>query len=317
MGYPHSSSRRRMYKKINKTVIIDDDQNTKLHYAAALDNVEEINKIIASRQKLDPENYLGWTPLMMAIRNENASAVDTLLLHGANPIKKNKFGISAFLMSVACGDIAIMEKILNHSLSRGISKQCLEKSFSPVSLAILCGHNQMLRYLLELCFDPNAATSLTGITPLMFASVLRKEMAVKKLLQFKADIDKKNHLGITAGDIEQYRGNGIETYTGENGPQALFAITSHLQNSPHLQLTPYPEARIRKSSSPQSPNMIYTPKFSPNISQSMGQQFFGPDFGTCSPSLRIFCDPFLNATISCLSNDSSWLGAEICYPEYV
>ena len=83
-----------MYKKINKTVIIDDDQNTKLHYAAALDNVEEINKIIASKQKLDPENYLGWTPLMMAIRNENASAVDTLLLHGANPIKKNKFGES-------------------------------------------------------------------------------------------------------------------------------------------------------------------------------------------------------------------------------
>ena len=81
-------------------VIIDDDKNTKLHYAAALGNLEEIDKIIASKQKLDPENYLGWTPLMMAIRNANALAVDTLLIKGADATKKNKFGefVSRFVL---------------------------------------------------------------------------------------------------------------------------------------------------------------------------------------------------------------------------
>ncbi|KAJ3639269.1 hypothetical protein Zmor_002634 [Zophobas morio] len=68
----------------NKVVIIDDDKNTTLHYAAALGNLEEIHKIIGSKQKLDPENYLGWTPLMMAVRNVNGLGVNILLLKGAD-----------------------------------------------------------------------------------------------------------------------------------------------------------------------------------------------------------------------------------------
>jgi ankyrin repeat protein len=83
------------YIRRNKVVIIDDDKNTRLHYAAALDNVAEIEKIVATKQKLDPENYLGWTPLMMAVRNANPDAINLLLKHGADATKKNKFGETA------------------------------------------------------------------------------------------------------------------------------------------------------------------------------------------------------------------------------
>lgn len=85
------------YIRRNKVIIVDDDKNTKLHYAAALGNIEEIDKIVAKKQKLDPENYLGWTPLMMAIRHSNSMAMDILLNNGADASKKNKFGEKIFL----------------------------------------------------------------------------------------------------------------------------------------------------------------------------------------------------------------------------
>lgn len=79
------------YIKKNKILIVDDDKNTRLHYACALNNLAEVEKQVATRQKLDPENYLGWTPLMMAVKNCNAPVVDYLLASGADATKKNKF----------------------------------------------------------------------------------------------------------------------------------------------------------------------------------------------------------------------------------
>ncbi|KAJ3656151.1 hypothetical protein Zmor_015248 [Zophobas morio] len=306
----------------NKVVIIDDDKNTKLHYAAALGNLEEIDKIIASKQKLDPENYLGWTPLMMAIRNANALAVDTLLIKGADATKKNKFGINAFLISVTCGDIVVVEKLLNHLLTGGVSRQSLQRLFSPVSLAILYGHNHIFKYLLERSFDPNAAAPLTGITPLMFAAALGKEKLITKLLNFKANIHKKNHLGKTAVDIAHTRHNSVETNFDKTKarPQPLIIITSHNQNSPHLQLTPYPEAMGRKSSNTRTPSMVCTPRITPITPQFMPQMFFGSNFTPSqfiSPGPPMAYHSFLNAAVTPSNFVSPLPSPQICYPNYV
>lgn len=70
----------------------DDDRNTNLHYAAANGNVEEILNELSHGQKIDAENYLGWTPLMMAVRKGQYKAAVTLLDHKADATKKNYFG---------------------------------------------------------------------------------------------------------------------------------------------------------------------------------------------------------------------------------
>ena len=100
-------------------------------------------------------------------------------------------GINAFLISVTCGDIVVVEKLLNHLLTGGGSRQSLQRLFSPVSLPILYDHNHIFKYLLERSFDPNAAAPLTGITSLMGAAALGKEKLINKLLHFKANIHKK------------------------------------------------------------------------------------------------------------------------------
>lgn len=83
------------YIKKNKVVTVDDDQNTLLHYAAALGNYKKVEEELAKGHKKDPENYLGWTPLMMAVRNCQHHVINLLLDHEkyrSDATKTNKYG---------------------------------------------------------------------------------------------------------------------------------------------------------------------------------------------------------------------------------
>lgn len=73
--------------------------------------------------------------------------------------------MNVFLISVTCGDITILEKVLNHLLSGGVSRQSMQKLFSPISLSILFGQSHVTNYLIERSFDINAAAPLTGLPP--------------------------------------------------------------------------------------------------------------------------------------------------------
>lgn len=74
------------------TTILDNDQNTILHYSAARGKDEDFAKKLIKNQKLDVQNYLGWTPMMMACRNGRISTVKILLELGADVTKHNKYG---------------------------------------------------------------------------------------------------------------------------------------------------------------------------------------------------------------------------------
>lgn len=78
--------------KNNKTTIIDEDNNTLLHYAAGLDRAEIVERELMDGQKINAENYLGWTALMMAARNGHTKLVRSLIEYGADTTKRNKYG---------------------------------------------------------------------------------------------------------------------------------------------------------------------------------------------------------------------------------
>lgn len=71
---------------------IDDDRNRPIHVAAAGGDENWVCKELNRGAKVDVENYLGWTPLMMATRNGHLKVATLLLQYKADATKKNKFG---------------------------------------------------------------------------------------------------------------------------------------------------------------------------------------------------------------------------------
>lgn len=78
-------------RKLNNNVV-DNDKNTEFHYLAACGQTDKISRDLVVRQRIDIENYLGWTALMMACKNGYLETVKLLLDMGSDPSKKNKFG---------------------------------------------------------------------------------------------------------------------------------------------------------------------------------------------------------------------------------
>ncbi|CAH1183181.1 unnamed protein product [Phaedon cochleariae] len=293
----------------DKMALIDEDENTQMHYSAALGKTEDFDSSMTG--KLNVENYLGWTPLMMACRNGHVSTVKVLLDLSADATKKNKFGTSTFLISISSGKLEIVTMILNNLLTGGISRRCLQNTLSPLSLAILFRHQDVLEYLVGQKFDINAATPVTGITPLMFASAMEDCPAYTLLIKKKADTTMKNCLGATADEIKQSRNQKRapqkEKETKPLTPAELISMSPHMnafrppyyfispQNS-FILVSPNPVVQLRKSSNAQtpSPNIVMAPNVTPITPMGCGPQFFfPPDFvGGQQYCGAVPCSPF-------------------------
>lgn len=185
---------------------IDDDKNTKLHYSAAKNDVDAIVDYLENESSIvDPENYLKWTPLMMACRHGHFESVKVLLSYRANATLRNKMGMNVLQIAIASGNLEMVEYLLEHFLTGGISKRYLENNFSIISLAILFRHQNILEFLIKKQFQLDIQTHVTGISPLMVAQAIENDNAISTLLNNKVDTKLKNYLGHTAVDIATIR----------------------------------------------------------------------------------------------------------------
>ncbi|KAG5888576.1 hypothetical protein JTB14_029873 [Gonioctena quinquepunctata] len=272
--------------------LLDDDKNTKLHYVAAQGRNEDFTKQMLQKHTIDAENYLGWTPLMMACRNGHLKTVESLLKLSADASRKNRFGCSVFLISISSGKLEIVSLIINHLLQGGISRRNLQNVLSPLSLAILFRHQNVLEYLVSQKFDMNKTTSFTGITPLMFATAMEDTDAYNLLIKNKCHKSMKNHLGATADEIKRARNEKKEPEKEVKlTPAEMISLSPHMTalHSPYYVINPQTpffmmnsnpaEVRIRKSSNAMtpSPNVYVTsPSVTPITPMNYAQQFFFP-----------------------------------------
>lgn len=145
----------------------------------------------------------------------------------------------------------------------------------------------------------------------MFAAAMGHNKAIKRLLQYNADIYAKNCLDKTAPDILQSKHEKVDI--GYNAHKQkpphiplIFVSTHSTSRSPHLQLTPYQSPMIlpqhlRKSSNTKTPNSWSTPGITPIGPQFLPQVFFGPNFSPSqfvSPNISYHSNAFLNQNIS-------------------
>jgi len=184
--------------------------------------------------------------LVRAIKQDNASAIESLLAQGVDPNAKdehgqlgivmallegsfqaakaladspklkveqtNNAGENALMMAAFTGQIEIAKKLV----AKGASVN--KSGWTPLHYAATKGQLDMIRYLLLSGADIDAG-SPNGSTPLMMAVGYGSPEAVKLIIESGADIGKRNQLGLSALDFaKQYE-----------RPDAVKLVTQALQ----------------------------------------------------------------------------------------
>ncbi|KAL3290082.1 hypothetical protein HHI36_023451 [Cryptolaemus montrouzieri] len=209
----------------NKDIKTSSEKNTVLHFSAAHGIVSDIMRDLQlPNQKIDDENFMGWTPLMMAVRNGHVEAVKTLLEKGADVSRKNKFGMNILIMSIASGHLEIVKMILRHMLRGGISRNRMQEYISPLSMALLFKQTYLLNWLIQKNFSPNSPTCKTGLTPLMFAAAVSPDKLIHLLEIRGANINCKNYMGFTHHHMKTWRSKGLNYLNGSEKKEAKIQV---------------------------------------------------------------------------------------------
>lgn len=183
-----------------------------LHYAAWIGDVndfqlieekigERLNEFINQSATID---LLDATPLDLAVRTKNYSAVRWLLSHGANINKRNRYGETPFMKAIKENDLdAVRLCIYNRELD------LYEKDVygrNPIHLAACLDEKQILEFLLskdELKSLKNM-TDIFGQTPLDLAIENKKDETIALLLETDhLDVHQLSNYGRNKADISQ------------------------------------------------------------------------------------------------------------------
>ncbi|XP_043972345.1 B-cell lymphoma 3 protein homolog [Gambusia affinis] len=188
----------------------DEDGDTALHIAVVQGELTIVHKLIhllaLARRGLDIYNNLRQTPLHLAVITKQANMVDVLLRAEADPAVLDRHGQTALHL---CCEYQLL-KCLSVLLSFSSSSPCLEirnfEGLSPLHLAVLQGHKNLTKMLLDAGADINAMDIKSGQSPLMHAVESNNADMVHFLIESGCDVNSQSYSGNTALHIACGRG---------------------------------------------------------------------------------------------------------------
>ncbi|XP_061574436.1 B-cell lymphoma 3 protein [Cololabis saira] len=190
----------------------DEDGDTALHIAVVQGKLSMVHDLIRlllrARRPLDIYNNLRQTPLHLAVITKQANIVDILLRAGADPAALDRHGQTAFHL---CCEYDHSE-CLSVLLSLCPSSTCLEirnfEGLSPLHLAVMQGHEDLAKMLLDAGADINAMDIKSGLSPLMHAVESNNADMVRFLIESQnaCDVNGQTYSGNTALHIACGRG---------------------------------------------------------------------------------------------------------------
>ncbi|XP_060937775.1 B-cell lymphoma 3 protein homolog [Limanda limanda] len=180
----------------------DEDGDTALHIAVVQGELAIvctlIHLLLWARRGLDVYNNLRQTPLHLAVITQQAEIVDVLLKAGADPTALDRNGQTALHLCCEYNQ----RECLSVVLSRASSPVCLEirnyEGLSPLHLAVLRGHRDLARMLLDAGSDINAMDIKSGQSPLMHAVENNNADMVHFLIENGCDVNGQSYSGNTA-----------------------------------------------------------------------------------------------------------------------
>jgi death-associated protein kinase len=143
-------------KKFNLSEEKQKELNGKLHYAAKIGDMVEIDKVLAEGADLESRDSVGWTALHVATSFTGSLTLDFLLRKGAD-----------------------------------IDATTTEEKYTALMLACMNGYIESAGWLVEKGADINASEK-EGWTPLMLACLNRQTEIAFLLIEKGADVNAKN-----------------------------------------------------------------------------------------------------------------------------
>ncbi|CAH0521307.1 unnamed protein product [Peronospora belbahrii] len=184
---------------------LDKNQATLLHYAAISGKMGVLEYLLGNVDTKVLVDVLGGdmqtTPLFWAALHNQIYAVEVLLRHGADPNFRDGGGFSPFLVAIQrCFPITAA-----YLVAKGSDiNQRVQNAGQKTALMLLCQpqqfHLDTFRMVLSLQATVDAQDS-DGNTALHHATINNIAMAVRMLLDVKADTTIVNKEGLTAFDI--------------------------------------------------------------------------------------------------------------------
>ena len=196
---------------------------TALHWATYYNQVEMAKMLIDAGYELDVvDEFLGYTPLMYAIKNKNIAMVDLLINAGADVNKGNEENFTP-LMLASMWSFHPREAIVKRLLDAGAKTGKQDNSgWSALAYASTEYCPECVKLLLDAGEDVNNHYE-QGAIPLLVATQHCDEKTAEVLIKAGADIsvrtkDKENpliltgrsHCTVDEDTIRVYIGNGID-----------------------------------------------------------------------------------------------------------
>ncbi|XP_030248397.1 B-cell lymphoma 3 protein homolog [Sparus aurata] len=180
----------------------DEDGDTALHIAVVQGELAIFFKLIQlllwAHRSLDIYNNLRQTPLHLAVITQQANMVDALLREGADPAALDRNGQTGVHLCCEYDQRDCLSVILSHSSS----SICLEirnyEGLSPLHLAVLRGHKDLARMLLDAGADINAMDIKSGQSPLMHAVESNNADMIHFLIESGCNVNSQSYSGNTA-----------------------------------------------------------------------------------------------------------------------
>ncbi|XP_055680728.1 putative ankyrin repeat protein RF_1087 isoform X2 [Lutzomyia longipalpis] len=142
----------------------------------------------------------GNTPLMVACRLGFVDCVRILIASGADVLHVNRTGINALTLAALSGCVETIKCLL---MVTPIEHHIQTTLIPPLTAAIFGGHRKAVNFLLPFHETLSSTTTREGNTPLMLSLIFEHY----NMLDLFSDepLHLKNSLGMTVGDILEYR----------------------------------------------------------------------------------------------------------------
>jgi ankyrin repeat protein len=160
------------------------DGATALAWAVFLDLQDTAAKLVDAGANVNTRGDYGETPLTLALANGNVTLTRRLLKAGADPAATRWNGETALMIAAGAGSVEEVKLLLDAGLDVNAAES--EKGQDALMWAAAEGHPEVVDLLLQRGARVKA-TSKSGFTALLFATIRNDSASVERLIQAGAD----------------------------------------------------------------------------------------------------------------------------------